>query len=145
MQSQLKEMQKQLTTNRRLESSLQTQSREYWAFPIADTITYPGESASRGAQVAYMQRLHAYLSKSHPVWNLVSGKEPCPISIDNDAVVALKTSFGPTWSFQNKDINRALRTLKANDAALFHRIQQAMDKGLCSQFSIYLFIPLLRQ
>ena len=48
MQSQLQDMQRQLTTNRRLaETSLQTQSREYWAFPITDTISYPGESASR--------------------------------------------------------------------------------------------------
>ena len=130
LRSQMLEMQKQLTTNRRLaESSLQTKSREYWTFPIADTISYPGENASRPAQIAYMQRLHAYLSKSQPIWNLVSGKHPCPISTDNDAITSLKKFFGATWNFQNKDINRALRALKAQDTALFDRVQTAMDDG----------------
>ena len=76
-----------------------------------------------------MQRLHAYLSKSQPVWNLVSGKHPCPISTDGDAITSLKNFFGPTWKFQNKDINKALRALRAQDAALCDRVQTAMDDG----------------
>ena len=123
-------MQNQLSTNHRLaEASLKSQSREYWQFPIHESVVYPGENASRPAQVAYTQRLHAYLSKSKPIWNIFSGKEPCPITLDEEATLALKTSFGSTWVFQHKDIGRAIRALSAVDASISERVQAAMNKG----------------
>ena len=129
LQTQMAAMQRQMTTNRRLaESSLQTQSREYWTFPIADNISYPGENASRPAQIAYMQRLHAYLSKSQPVWNLVTGDSPCPITLNARAIAALQNIFGATWSFKNKDINRSLRALKENEQTLHRAVYEAMHK-----------------
>ena len=130
LQSQLIHMQNQLSTNRRLaEASLTSQSREYWTFPIHESVVYPGENASRPAQVAYTQRLHAYLRKSQPIWDVVSGKEPCPITLDDEASLALKTSFGSTWVFQHKDIGRAIRALTAIDANIAERVQTAMNKG----------------
>ena len=129
LQSQLQHMQNQMSTTRRLaEESLMSQSREYWTFSISKSVRYPGENASRTAQVAYLQRLHAYLSKSQPIWSVVSGKEPCPITLDEEATVALKTSFGSTWVFQHKDIGRAVRALSVIDAGISERVLATMNK-----------------
>ena len=130
MKSRMDAMQQQLSANSRIVGATnQTRSREYWTFPTPETIVYPGENASRPAQAAYIQRLHAYLSKSQPVWDLVNGKLPCPLSTDQDALAALQTLFGATWSFKHKDMGRAMRILESKHPLIFQRVQTAIDDG----------------
>ena len=129
MKAQMVVLQNQLTSsNGQLKPRLSS-SREYWALPIPDTIKYPGEDSSKTAKLAYMQRLHSYLRKSQPIWDLVSGKTPCPLAGDLDAIAALQASFGSMWTFSNKDLTRSMRVLQSNAPAVHDRIQTAMDDG----------------
>ena len=61
------------------------QSREYWALPI-DRCLYPGEDSTTNAKTAYQRKLDSYLSKSVPIWSLVTEKSPCPIVTDADVM-----------------------------------------------------------
>ena len=105
------------------------QSREYWALPISDSVKYPGEDATNNAKIAYQQQLDAYLRKSSPVWDLVSDTFKCPITTDAPAMDTLRLAFGELWTFQPKDINRALSALQRDNADAFDRVSAAMRAG----------------
>ena len=84
------------------------QSREYWTCRIDVSIQYPGEDSTKTAKRAYKQRLDLYLTKSPPIWDLVSGKDKCPITLDMQVIQFFKSKFGDLWTFDPKDINRWL-------------------------------------
>ena len=103
------------------------QSREYWLVPIDKSIKYPGEDSHTAAKTAYKQRLRAFLCKSPPIRDLITGKLPCPIATITDVIPLLKTSFGPTWEFKPKHIKRALSVLKHLDTTVYQNVVDAMD------------------
>ena len=129
MQNQLTLLQNQIATSAQ-EIDPTPQSREYWASRIDTSIKYPGEDASKTAKRAYKQRVDSYLSKSAPVWNVVSGETECPITSDVPAMQTLKLKFGDLWEFKPKDIiNRCLAVLKSENHDALTRIEAAMDDG----------------
>ena len=104
-------------------------SREYWAIPIDKSIKYPGEDAANNAKTAYLQRLEAYIAKSAPIHDLLSGNLPCPIKEDDQAVQVLQTTFGDLWSFQPKDLKRSLALLKRDHPDTYTRVFQQLNDG----------------
>ena len=139
LQQQLLRMQQQINN---LTSSLVSQqnqnvalapqqhlSREYWAMPIDKSIKYPGEDASQNAKTAYLQRLDSYISKSAPIWELVSGTSKCPIAHDVAAMAALKLKFGVLWQFEPKHISRSLKVLQRDHADVYDRVSARMNEG----------------
>ena len=107
-------------------------SREYWATPIDKSIKYPGEDAANNAKTAYLQRLDAYIAKSAPIHDLLSGDLPCPIKDDDDAIQALKITFGDLWTFEPKDLKRSLALLKRDHLDIHTRIFQLLNDGSTS-------------
>ena len=77
--------------------------------------------------MAYQQKLNSYLSKSVAIWDVASGKSPCPITTDADAMDVLTAKFGSTWSFVPQDIHRSMAVLRDEDVASYDRIVAAMD------------------
>lgn len=105
-------------------------SREYWVTLIKQSdIAYPGEDAAKTAKIAYKQRLETYLSKSPPIWNLVSGKSPCPITENDDAVAAIKSVYGNNWTFEPKDLDNLLHLLETNSPDVHEQVTQALNAG----------------
>ena len=105
-------------------------SREYWATPIKQLdIVYPGEDAAKTAKLAYKQRLEAYLSKSPPIWDLVTGKSPCPITTNNEAIVTVKSIYGESWTFEPKDLDSVMDLLENNSPETHKIVSEALHKG----------------
>ena len=132
MQQQIDSLTNSLTTRQNQVAAVtapQHLSREYWALPIDKSIKYPGEDASSNAKTAYLQRLDAYLAKSTPIWQLVSGELPCPIAADAPALAALKLTFGSLWQFEPKDIKKSLFTLQRDHLDVYDRVLARMNDG----------------
>ena len=104
-------------------------SREYWALPIDKSIKYPGEDATNNAKTAYIQRLDAYIAKSAPIHELLSGARPCPITTDDEAMAALTDTFGTLWKFEPKDIDRSLALLQRGSPDAYARVLQMLNDG----------------
>ena len=107
-------------------------SREYWATQIDKSIKYPGEDAANNAKTAYLQRLDAYIAKSAPVHDLISGKLPCPILADDQAIQALIAKFGELWNFEPKDLKRSLTLLQRDHQDIYTRVFQKLNEGSTS-------------
>ena len=110
-------------------SAQQHLSREYWAMSIDKSIKYPGEDAANNAKIAYQQRLDAYLAKSAPVYDLVSGVFPCPITADDQAMQALTGTFGPMWKFEPKHLARSLALLQRDHQDIYSRVFAQLHEG----------------
>ena len=122
--AQLLALQQQLQTRDSFELH---QSREYWVNPIDSSVTYPGEDSASAARTAYKQRLRAFLCKSPPIKELITGAFQCPIASTPRAIATLRQSFGQNWEFQPKHIKRSLLILKGLDAELHKSIVNAMN------------------
>ena len=90
---------------------------------------YPGEDSSKTSKLAYKQRLNSYLSKSPPIWQLVSGKAPCPITLNNDAVFHLKSLYGQQWTFEPKDLEACMNFLEINAPNVHKDVNDALNHG----------------
>ena len=123
MAAQIKSLQKQQSKN----PNLVFQSREYWTRPIDPSVSYPGESASTSAKRAYKQRLNSYLRKSPPIWDIASGRSPCPLGEDARAVQVLKSVLGQHWKFDCNDIANSLSLLKSTEEESYDRVVAAME------------------
>ena len=126
--AQISALQTQMATRSTISVNAQPhQSREYWLVPIDKSIKYPGEDSHPAARTVYRQRLRAYLCKSPPIGDLVTGKFPCPISTITDVVPLLRTNFGKNWDFKPKHIKRALAVLQQLDSTMHKRVSDEMD------------------
>ena len=132
MQQQMLVLRNQLSMQRaqpQLPATNSHQSREYWQTPIDKTITYPGEDASTTSKLAYKQRLNSHLSKSPPIWRLISGEDPCPITLDITAMTLLKSVYGEKWNLEPKDIQSAMNFLQAKAPDVHKDVTEALDRG----------------
>ena len=106
-----------------------TFSREYWVTPIKQLdIVYPGEDAAKTAKLAYKQRLEAYLSKSPPIWDLITGKSPCPITTNDTAIATIKSIYGASWTFEPKDLDSVMDLLESNSPETHKQVSDALNK-----------------